>query len=58
MPHAKIAVQNHDGIIRPLKRRQQDIGGFGYRFTMYAHHQIPMPSGKPSRLDPGGRAPC
>jgi hypothetical protein len=41
MPHAKISVQNQDGIIGPLERRQQDVGSFGYRFTMYAHHQDP-----------------
>src|SRR3981081_2766132 len=52
--HVKIAIDDHHGIVRPLKRRKQEIRGF-YR-RVIAHHPALMPAWKPSRPDPGGAA--
>jgi hypothetical protein len=43
MAHAKIAVDDHDGIARPIQRRKQDVWGFDYRIIVSAHRPILMP---------------
>jgi hypothetical protein len=58
MADAKIAVRDHHGLIRPIERRQQEIRGFSHRGVVCAHRPILMPVERPSRLDPGGDAPC
>jgi hypothetical protein len=58
MADAKIAVRDHHGLIRSLERGQQEIRGFGHGSVVSAHRPILMPVERPSRLDPGGDAPC
>src|SRR5258708_7615211 len=58
MADAKIVIDDHHGLSRPLKCRQQEIRGFDHGVVVCAHRPIPMPVWRPPRLDPGGEAPC
>ena len=39
----KIAIDDHHGVVRPLKRGQQEIRGFGHGVIACAHHPTLMP---------------
>ena len=48
MAHAKIAIDDHHGIVRPLKRGQKEIRGFDHRgfdhgVIACVHHPTLMP---------------
>ena len=47
--HAKIAIDDHHGIVRQLKRCQQEIRRFDRWVFAFAHHRALMPAWKPSR---------
>lgn len=37
MADAKIAIDDHDGVVRPLQRSQQNVWGFDHRVIVCAH---------------------
>src|SRR5260370_35526615 len=58
MGDARIALADHPGLTRPLKRCQQEIRGFDHWVVVRAHLPILMPVWRPSRLDGREEAPC
>ena len=48
MAHAEIIVEDHDGVVRPLQRCQQDIWGLDHRVIVCAHRPILKPVLKPA----------
>ena len=42
MADVKIVIQDHDGIIRPLERGQQEVGGFGRGAVVCGHRGLDL----------------
>ena len=55
--HAKIAIDNHHGIVRPLKRGQKEVRGLNHRVIARVHHPTLMPVKNPPRPGLDGEAP-
>ena len=45
---AKIGIDDHDAVVRPLKRCQQKIRGLDHGVIACAHHPTLMPAWNPS----------
>jgi len=58
MADAKIVINDHDGIVRPLQRGQQEVWRFTAPVIVCAHRRILVPVWKPSRPAPVEGAPC
>ena len=61
MAHVEIAIDDHHGIVRPLKRCQQEFRGFDHRgfdhgVIACVHHPTLMPV-RPPQPDLDGEAP-